>query len=100
MIGRFFLDYTLVNKYARVIASYTDDFGTNETLTSLSTSLIGEQDYSSFALGITGVMQKGQILGTLFIDRDNRINTDYGIIWQWQSSSDFGVTWDNIGEKP
>ena len=93
---------TQVNKYLRVVATYTDNFGKVETVTSNPTLTIANvNDPPTGAIAISGNAIQGNVLTvTANITDLDGIKTDPVYVGSpginWQSSSDGGATWTNI----
>ena len=93
---------TQVNKYLRVVATYTDNFGKAETVTSNPTLTIANvNDPPTGAIAISGNAIQGNVLTvTANITDLDGIKTDPVYVGSpginWQSSSDGGATWTNI----
>ena len=90
--------YTLtqshVGRKVRVVASYTDGFGTQESVNSVATvAVVNVNDTPTGSVTVSGTATQGQILtaANTLADADGLGTIGY----QWQSSSD-GVTWSNI----
>jgi hypothetical protein len=89
----FSLTQAQVNQQVRVTATYTDALGTNETpISTASTSVVNVNDLGSVA--INGVTAQGNTLTANVTDPDGL--TGVTVSYQWQQSSDNGVTWNNI----
>ena len=93
---------TQVNKYLRVVATYTDNFGKAETVTSNPTLTIANvNDPPTGAIAISGNAIQGNVLTvTANITDLDGIKTDPVYVGSpginWQSSSDGGATWTYI----
>ena len=93
---------TQVNKCLRVVATYTDNFGKVETVTSNPTLTIANvNDPPTGAIAISGNAIQGNVLTvTANITDLDGIKTDPVYVGSpginWQSSSDGGATWTNI----
>lgn len=83
-----------VGKYVRVLASYTDGYGTAESSASTATSaIVNVDDDPTGSVTISGNVSKGQTLTAVstLADADGLGTISY----QWQTSSD-GTTWNNL----
>jgi hypothetical protein len=85
-----------VGKQIRVIASYTDNQGTAETVTSAPTAAVANvNDLPTGTVNISGTVTEDQTLtaNPLIIDNDGILFST--IAYQWQQSVD-GLTWTNV----
>jgi hypothetical protein len=87
------LTNNLVNRTIRVLASYTDQLGTNETLTSSATSSVVNVNNAGSVL-LAGIPLQGQTLTALIVDDDGVPGA--GVTYQWQSTDNNGVSWQSI----
>ncbi|NBV07459.1 MAG: hypothetical protein EBS06_09555, partial [Proteobacteria bacterium] len=85
------LTTSLVGKRVRVTASYTDDLGTSESLTSTATNLIAGTNIVG-SIVVAGSAVRNQVLTAVVTDVDD---VSGAISYQWQSSTD-GTNWTNI----
>ena len=92
--------YTLtqaeVGKTIALTASYTDGYGTAESVKSTATSAVANVDDEAMGtLGVSGVAQEG---GTLTTSLSNVVDADgtTGKAWQWQISDDGSTFWSDI----
>jgi surface protein len=91
-------DYTLllttalVGRRIRVTASYTDNLSTGETITSAPTATVTHINIPG-SVTISGNTVRGETLTATVTDADGTPNN---IIYQWQSSTDNGISWSNI----
>ncbi len=88
------LTQTEVGNQVRAVASYTDGFGTQESLSSVATKPVAQvNNVPTGSVTVSGAVQFGQILtaANSFNDLDGIGPVSY----QWQTSSD-GMTWVNI----
>ncbi|CUR35702.1 hypothetical protein PL9214700001 [Planktothrix tepida PCC 9214] len=94
----FALSQTQVGKNIQVKVSYTDELGTQETVNSSPTSLVYAllNNVPTGNVSITGTPKQNQILTATntLADFDGLGMFNY----QWQESSDNGVTWTDISE--
>ncbi|WP_222425314.1 hypothetical protein, partial [Planktothrix tepida] len=91
----FALSQTQVGKKVQVKVSYTDLLGTAETVNSSPTAVVTNvNDLPTGNVTITGTATQNQILTATntLADADGLGTLNY----QWQESSDNGVTWTNI----
>ncbi|WP_193372586.1 FG-GAP-like repeat-containing protein, partial [Planktothrix prolifica] len=91
----FTLSQTQVGKKVQVKVSYTDLLGTAETVNSSPTSLVANiNDLPTGNVSITGTATQNQTLTATntLADADGLGTLNY----QWQESSDNGVTWTDI----
>lgn len=87
------LTQTHVGKFIRVTASYTDQLGNAESLTSASTSVVTAPPNNLGSVVITGVPATNNVLTATVNDADGLPGS---ISYQWQQSSNVGVSWSNI----
>jgi hypothetical protein len=85
------LTYSLVGVQVRVTASYADDFGVNEFLTSAATTTITGTNITG-SIVIAGSFVRNQVLTAVVTDADGISGT---INYQWQSSTN-GIDWTDI----
>jgi len=91
----FTLGQAQVGAKVRAVASYTDGFGTTESVASAATAAIANvNDASTGSVTITGTATQNQVLtaANALGDLDG-LGT---IAYQWQSSTDVGTTWTAI----
>ncbi|MFM6211295.1 DUF4347 domain-containing protein [Planktothrix sp.] len=89
------LSQAQVGKKVQVKVSYTDGLGTQETVNSTSTNTVTNiNDAPTGTVNITGTATRNQTLTATntLADVDGLGTLNY----QWQESSDNGVTWTNI----
>ena len=82
-----------VGKQIKVIALYTDDHGTSETVSSAPSSAVANvNDTPTGSVLITGALKQGETLKATNSIQD--LDGVGAITYQWQSSSD-GINWIN-----
>ena len=81
----------LVGRRIRVTASYTDNLGTSETITSAPTTTVTHINIPG-SVSISGNAVRGNTLTATVTDADGTSTINY----QWQSSTDNGISWSNI----
>jgi Ca2+-binding RTX toxin-like protein/predicted glycoside hydrolase/deacetylase ChbG (UPF0249 family) len=93
------VSYTLtqaeVGKRIRSLASYTDGFGSMESVASTASDVIENvNDAATGTVTLSGIALQNQVLSAAhsLADVDGMGTVSY----QWQSSGDGGVTWTNI----
>lgn len=93
-----------VDKTISVIGSYTDDLGTDETLTSTATTAVANVNDTS-VVSITGVVTEDQTLTATVIDLDGATGA---ISYQWKADgndivgaidSSYVLTQEEVGNK-
>jgi hypothetical protein len=90
-----------VGKFIRVVATYTDNFGTPEEVTSAptTTAITNANDAPSGALTISGIANQGQVLTatSTIADIDGIPASGAGALtYKWQASSVSGGSWSDI----
>jgi surface protein len=82
----------LVGRRVRVTASYTDNLSTSEAIASAPTNVITHINIPG-SVTISGNTVRGNTLTATVTDADGIPNN---ISYQWQSSTDDGISWSNI----
>jgi hypothetical protein len=89
-----------VGKFIRAVATYTDNFGTTETVESAPTnSIVNIDDATTGALTISGTGNQGQVLTatSTIADIDGIPASGVGALsYKWQSSSESQGSWSDI----
>jgi hypothetical protein len=88
------LGQALVGKKVRVMASYTDGYGTVESASSSATASVSNvNDLPTGTVSVSGTATQGQVLTASNTLAD--VDALGTIVYQWQSSAD-GVSWSTI----